>query len=630
MNSYTSSSFTSNKIFKRVYLVLFCMIMFSRIKTISASPLTTSPFYGIWCEAEKSESAAEQYAEQWRLRGFSSVSVFLTTDWSNLNTEPWYAVSVGIYGTEDEAQNSLYDILAYYGDAYVKYTGTYQGTGGSGVAQNSVISTNYDETVYRVQQTLNSLGYDCGTPDGIMGSNTQNAIIAYRRDHGLSVSDIIDEELLLLLGINDTDSVNDATDKDYKRLYYDFLQTGKNYDGETVDVSKFVKFSTAYINEDDIPEIIMFSEENSYDNYCCGVLSCYGGIVYYNDLNDGMAEGGRIFYQRSGNKMLYRCYNADVYFTDYVFVMESGLLTLKEWGTFNSPNGMINHMLNGKDYCWSYSPQQETLHSVSGEEYTDALNAVFNLSTATTTDNITSVYTKEEFIRTVLGISDSDAMSYASDGEGQTLTSNSIMGEDAVSYTPYSDFAEVIRDRENEYGTFTAITMEDTYENSGGGYPTAEGVYFIDLVDFDFNGKEELIIGYRRHDYERCLEVWENTEEGYLNKYDISGPMLKYGSDGGSICLYTYPDSIYIITSEEMNSLIAYGFDKNGVFTSLAEGDMFMNERYEIAGESFFDLGLGRNPVSKDEYFIYGLHDKDKEKLSETILETKTRLGMLE
>ena len=38
------------------------------------------------------------------------------------------------------------------------------------------------ETVKEVQQALNEAGFDCGTPDGIAGNNTKNAISEYNNE----------------------------------------------------------------------------------------------------------------------------------------------------------------------------------------------------------------------------------------------------------------------------------------------------------------------------------------------------------------------------------------------------------------------------------------------------------------
>ncbi len=58
------------------------------------------------------------------------------------------------------------------------------------------------DTVKRVQSILNERGYDCGTPDGIVGSHTAEAVANYQTDNGLEPSGDINEELLGSLGIS--------------------------------------------------------------------------------------------------------------------------------------------------------------------------------------------------------------------------------------------------------------------------------------------------------------------------------------------------------------------------------------------------------------------------------------------
>jgi len=52
-----------------------------------------------------------------------------------------------------------------------------------------------------VQQALNALGYDAGPIDGIVGTKTKAAIVAYRADKGLGTSTEIDDELMVALGL---------------------------------------------------------------------------------------------------------------------------------------------------------------------------------------------------------------------------------------------------------------------------------------------------------------------------------------------------------------------------------------------------------------------------------------------
>ena len=68
-----------------------------------------------------------------------------------------------------------------------------------------------------VQEKLNAVGFDCGTPDGIAGSGTRQAIQNYRSSKGLSQSEEIDAELFNSLVLNKeqagfVNAVRDATD----------------------------------------------------------------------------------------------------------------------------------------------------------------------------------------------------------------------------------------------------------------------------------------------------------------------------------------------------------------------------------------------------------------------------------
>jgi septal ring-binding cell division protein DamX len=85
-----------------------------------------SPFYGIWCEAYKKQSNAEAAIEKYIADGIDA-EVFLTTDWSNLNSEKWYVISAGVYSSKEEAKAMLSTIQGIYPNAYVKYSGDWQG-----------------------------------------------------------------------------------------------------------------------------------------------------------------------------------------------------------------------------------------------------------------------------------------------------------------------------------------------------------------------------------------------------------------------------------------------------------------------------------------------------------------------
>lgn len=58
------------------------------------------------------------------------------------------------------------------------------------------------ETIKAVQEALNERGYDCGTPDGIMGNGTKGALMKFQEDNGLTVDGIIGEQVTIALEIS--------------------------------------------------------------------------------------------------------------------------------------------------------------------------------------------------------------------------------------------------------------------------------------------------------------------------------------------------------------------------------------------------------------------------------------------
>ena len=55
--------------------------------------------------------------------------------------------------------------------------------------------------VTQIQQRLNELGYQAGTADGIFGTRTKNAVIAFQRDYGLDDDGIVGPKTLEALGL---------------------------------------------------------------------------------------------------------------------------------------------------------------------------------------------------------------------------------------------------------------------------------------------------------------------------------------------------------------------------------------------------------------------------------------------
>ena len=92
-----------------------------------AAPAATAnandPFWGIWIGASKDEGEANAIADEASSKGLDA-SVTVTTDWENLNSEPWYVITAGRFASESEADSKLGEVQsAGYGDAYVKYSG---------------------------------------------------------------------------------------------------------------------------------------------------------------------------------------------------------------------------------------------------------------------------------------------------------------------------------------------------------------------------------------------------------------------------------------------------------------------------------------------------------------------------
>ena len=68
------------------------------------------------------------------------------------------------------------------------------------------------ETVKKVQEALNVAGYDCGTPDGVAGSKTYQAIEAFQKAKGLETGSKITDELLTALELAGNSDEETAAD----------------------------------------------------------------------------------------------------------------------------------------------------------------------------------------------------------------------------------------------------------------------------------------------------------------------------------------------------------------------------------------------------------------------------------
>lgn len=99
-----------------------------------------------------------------------------------------------------------------------------------------------DKTTTKVvQEALNKAGYNCGTPDGIAGSKTGEAIKAYQTEKGISVNGVITDELLESLGI--AEEIAEAAAKEASKSKYSadytYEQLARNPDTYIGDMVKF-------------------------------------------------------------------------------------------------------------------------------------------------------------------------------------------------------------------------------------------------------------------------------------------------------------------------------------------------------------------------------------------------------
>ena len=83
-------------------------------------------FYGVWCFASRDYYSADLVASELCEKGYPAF-VCLSTEWSNLNSEPWYVVTAGDYYSEDEAKAVLEHIQQTIPDAYIWWSGYYIG-----------------------------------------------------------------------------------------------------------------------------------------------------------------------------------------------------------------------------------------------------------------------------------------------------------------------------------------------------------------------------------------------------------------------------------------------------------------------------------------------------------------------
>lgn len=90
------------------------------------------------------------------------------------------------------------------GGHYNRKTGGYHYHNGGEISGRQITNTaqSINSTLLLAQKKLNELGYNCGIPDGIMGSKTKNAIMEFQRSKGLLPDGILGSKTTKELGLN--------------------------------------------------------------------------------------------------------------------------------------------------------------------------------------------------------------------------------------------------------------------------------------------------------------------------------------------------------------------------------------------------------------------------------------------
>ncbi len=130
------------------------------------------PFFGLWVNAYKERSDAEALAAKLEDEGLPASYVY-SCDWENLNKDPYYCVTIGRSGSEQEAQSYLEDAgKAGFPKAYVKYTGEKLG--------HRVDYTVFDESGIEISPSKAVL--KDVMVDDLSGDNTGNATLIVDKD----------------------------------------------------------------------------------------------------------------------------------------------------------------------------------------------------------------------------------------------------------------------------------------------------------------------------------------------------------------------------------------------------------------------------------------------------------------
>lgn len=166
------------------------------------------------------------------------------------------------------------------------------------------------EEVKQIQQKLKNWGYYNGQIDGIFGSETKKAVIAFQKKNGLTADGIAGKNTLAAMGIFGTDDSNNSSDYNLLARIISAEARGEPYMGQ-------VAVGAVVLNRVEHPS---FPDTLSGVVYQKGAFSC----LYDGQFNEPISEsaykaatdaingldpsGGAIYYynpQKSTNKWIF-------------------------------------------------------------------------------------------------------------------------------------------------------------------------------------------------------------------------------------------------------------------------------------------------------------------------------------
>ena len=166
--------------------------------------------------------------------------------------------------------------------------------------------------VKQIQTKLKNWGYYKGEVDGIFGTQTKNAVMAFQKKNGLTPDGIAGKKTLAAMGINGNDSFSGYNSSDYELLarIISAEARGEPYDGQ-------VAVGAVVLNRMEHPS---FPDTLSGVVYQKGAFSCLNDGQFYEPVADSAYKaasdalngydpsGGAIYYynpQKSTNKWIF-------------------------------------------------------------------------------------------------------------------------------------------------------------------------------------------------------------------------------------------------------------------------------------------------------------------------------------